>query len=97
MERRSWHRAAMARCSTVNLGVGPPTETVETSASISKSVWVGRGPPTGHRVGTDPSPVGSCLIVGAVMAMSHLPGLVTFPAGMRPAGAYRLLDGDADP
>jgi hypothetical protein len=34
--------AAMARCSTVSFGVCSPMEVVETSASISRSSWVGR-------------------------------------------------------
>jgi hypothetical protein len=42
MDRRSWQRAAMARCSTVSFGVGSPTEVVKTSVSISRAVWVGR-------------------------------------------------------
>jgi hypothetical protein len=37
MERISWQRAAMARCSTVSFGVCSPTEVVETSVSISRS------------------------------------------------------------
>jgi hypothetical protein len=32
----------MARCSTVSLGDRSPSEVVETSASISRSVWAGR-------------------------------------------------------
>jgi hypothetical protein len=40
-ERMSRHKAAMARCSTVSFGVRSPMEVVETSASISRSVWVG--------------------------------------------------------
>jgi hypothetical protein len=42
MDRMSWHRAAMARCSTVSFGVCSPLEVVETSVSISRSSWVGR-------------------------------------------------------
>jgi hypothetical protein len=42
MERMSRQRAAMARCSTVSLGDRSPSEVVETSASISRSVWAGR-------------------------------------------------------
>ena len=42
MERMSRHRAAMARCSTVSLGDRSPAEVVETSASISSSVYCGR-------------------------------------------------------
>ena len=42
MDRMSWQRAAMARCSTVSLAVRAPTEVVETSASTSRSSPVGR-------------------------------------------------------
>ena len=41
-ERMSRHRAAIARCSTVSFGDRSPREVVETSASISRSVWAGR-------------------------------------------------------
>jgi len=37
IDRMSWQRAAMARCSTVSVGVRSPTEVVEISASISRS------------------------------------------------------------
>jgi len=42
MDRMSWHRAAMARCSTVSFGGWSPVGVVETSVSISRSPWVGR-------------------------------------------------------
>jgi hypothetical protein len=42
MDRMSWQRAAMARCSTVSFGVSSPVEVVETSVSIFRSSWVGR-------------------------------------------------------
>jgi hypothetical protein len=37
MDRISWQRAAMARCSTVSFGVCSRVEVVETSVSISRS------------------------------------------------------------
>jgi hypothetical protein len=37
MNRRSWQRTAMARCSTVSFGVRSAREVVETSVSIARA------------------------------------------------------------